>query len=587
MTEKICTKCLSVVTINDFYSKRNHCKKCVNTSAKKIMCEKCSKVIANYGFISENKKRWCKKCSEPEAVLLRNKCIVCHEVCASFGKLGTTKTQWCAKCAPPDSISFDKCIKCLITTACYGLPNEGRKRVWCAKCAPPEAISINKNCVKCLKHRRSFGYENKDAMWCSKCAPEGTINHKDKKCEICRKSEPKYGYISENKKRWCSKCAPEGTKDIKSKKCVICRIKHPSFGVEDKKYQWCVKCAPKNAIFTKYPKCIKCLKSYPSFGYPNDNKASWCSECSPNGSINIRNKVCDTCNTTATYGLCGMKPTKCAKHKEKNMIYLPKKQCIEKSCRNIASYGFNKMSIHCELHKNENEISLAENPCIKCGTLDILSDKQLCVSFCEMDEKFKQFKKYQKHDELHVLNLLTDNFYEEFQYNQLVDIICGRERPDFVFNFKNIRVIIEVDENGDRHGSDCSNLSKDENELNRMKNIFHSFFGGYTVFIRYNPDKYTSDSKINLSREKRGLILIKWIEKFKNMSNEDLKIMFNLHPLAVIYLFYNNYKESDSIKFINPLSDKFYSCIKCYGVSRSKLFYCNEEYDQHMEKCSR
>ena len=68
-------------------------------------------------------------------------------------------------------------------------------------------------------------------------------------------------------------------------------------------------------------------------------------------------------------------------------------------------------------------------------------------------------------------------------YDKMIDHgVCGKERPDFIFDCQIHMIVIEVDEH-QHEGYIC------ECEQTRMINIGQAL-GIKTLFIRYNPDKY-------------------------------------------------------------------------------------------------
>jgi len=81
------------------------------------------------------------------------------------------------------------------------------------------------------------------------------------------------------------------------------------------------------------------------------------------------------------------------------------------------------------------------------------------------------------------LNATTIAGYKYVSYDRVIDDgVCGKERPDFLFEAWSHYVVLEVDEN--QH--------KDRQELcecTRMVNISQGL-GMPTVFVRYNPDEY-------------------------------------------------------------------------------------------------
>jgi hypothetical protein len=74
--------------------------------------------------------------------------------------------------------------------------------------------------------------------------------------------------------------------------------------------------------------------------------------------------------------------------------------------------------------------------------------------------------------------------------------VCGKERPDRVYDFGDKIVILECDEHQHK---DRQCLC----EQTRMINIGQSFGGVPVYFIRWNPDEYSTDKKTQDSLKKR------------------------------------------------------------------------------------
>jgi len=248
--------------------------------------------------------------------------------------------------------------------------------------------------------------------------------------------------------------------------------------------------------------------------------------------VDIKNPKCITinCNTQAWYGIPGLNPTMCAKHRTENMISNPCSKCKKENCKQPAIYGI-KIPIHCETHKNDNEINLIETRCKKCGLLDVCIDG-LCINTCsDSDKIIDEMKRRKKVKELRILNMLKNEFGEPHEYNKRVSSKCGgknSEEKEFGYDYGSHKLYIEVDEN--QHRSYC-----ELGEINRMKNIYMDDGGIPIIFLRYNPDNYqTNGKKQNTSQQKREAELIKWIKYYQTLDN------IQGNALSVQYLYYTN-----------------------------------------------
>ena len=114
--------------------------------------------------------------------------------------------------------------------------------------------------------------------------------------------------------------------------------------------------------------------------------------------------------------------------------------------------------------------------------------------------------------------------------------VCGKERPDRVFDFGDKIVVLECDEHQQRERQCVC-------EQSRMVNIGQSFGGTPVYFIRWNPDSYkTIDKKKQVPiKQRRTEVgkLLKCIEEGK----------YALPCGSLVYAFYMYYDKWD--EFVN------------------------------------
>jgi hypothetical protein len=109
--------------------------------------------------------------------------------------------------------------------------------------------------------------------------------------------------------------------------------------------------------------------------------------------------------------------------------------------------------------------------------------------------------------------------------------VCGKERPDRIYNFGDKVLDLEVDEHQHRdRACDC--------EQTRMVNIGQSFGGRPTYFIRFNPDDYSPENsrKLPESIEKRHKLLAELIKGIR-----DGKVELPNALVSAIYLYYDGW----------------------------------------------
>ena len=151
-----------------------------------------------------------------------------------------------------------------------------------------------------------------------------------------------------------------------------------------------------------------------------------------------------------------------------------------------------------------------------------------------------------KTKEYSVVNYITTQFpIENWIADKQISGGCSKRRPDLLLDLLTKVVIIEVDEN--QHiDYDCSCENKRIMELSQ--DVGHRPI----IFIRFNPDEYTSDGKTVTScwsNNKRGICTIKktkqreWNDRLSALSQ---CVDYWLHPenipdktVEIIQLFYD------------------------------------------------
>lgn len=397
---------------------------------------------------------------------------------------------------------------------------------------------VNPNIKTCMGENCNiqpvFNYKNeKQGLYCFSHRKENMINVRDinKKCLDCDIGAT-YNYVNESNAIYCSKHSKENMVKIHKKTCQEedCDI-GPTYNYKDKTDPlYCKKHKLKDMIDISHDKCKECDKR-PNYNYESEKKGLYCKTHRLQTMIDVVHPKCTKCSLRPYYGIPGNKAIVCSQHKESKMIASPKTRCISEKCKEIAIYGIGKTQLHCENHKEEDEINLIENECNKCKLPNILNSSELCC-YCDPENgiKVKLSKQYQVRD-----YLLAKN-YKYISSDKVIDNSdCGKERPDFLFDCGTHYIVVEIDEN--QHNDRISNC-----EITRMKNISSSL-GMQTLFIRYNPDVYKFGHKnLNPNFNKRITDLEDFLNYYMKIDVEELN---NMGYLSVIYLCYNNYIKQD------------------------------------------
>ena len=264
-----------------------------------------------------------------------------------------------------------------------------------------------------------------------------------------------------------------------------------------------------------------------SFNY-SGLKPLYCGTHKETGMKNVTVKYCikKNCKITATFGYPGNFSQFCAGHHLVGTLFSPSKRCIIKNCNELALFG-KKNHVYCEQHRQDGDINFVERICKKCNLLAIVDENEIC-KYCNPKRwgvirlaKQKEVEALFKKEQLEYSS--TDKTIE--------NRICGDERPDFVFEGASHFVIVEVDE--DQHKSRAC-----ECEQTRMVNVSQSL-GMPTIFLRYNPDRYTVNGKCqDTTRASRHKTLINWLTKLLILEPAELE---EHGFLSVLHLYFDNF----------------------------------------------
>ena len=318
--------------------------------------------------------------------------------------------------------------------------------------------------------------------------------------------------------------------------------------------------------------CVECEK-YASYNVVGE-KPAYCGEHRKEGMVNVMTRsVCKEagCNKIKKYGICGGKAGYCGEHRKEGMVNISAKRCIIDGCELHASYGVARPE-YCNVHKKEGMKNLQVKYCSKDGCNKQISyDKdgnRLTVCSRHNSNKVKKPVKvkkgcnscglkmkldkqgqceYCRPSTFKAVRLAKQNALMEYlDARELVGSgtdkvveggMCGKERPDRVFDFGDKIVILECDENQHKERErDC--------ELTRMKNIGQMFGGTPVYFIRWNPDGYTCSEmvaeKVGMRHKRVGDLLL-------SISEGCAKLPSAL--VAAHYMYYDGWSHCDDLKW--------------------------------------
>lgn len=435
-------------------------------------------------------------------------------------------------------------INCNIFNAIFGIKGEGK--YFCLTHKTSEMIDLkNKRCkYEGCKSQPAFNIKGGTAIMCSKHKTENMINVKHKRCEYegCNSINPIFD-IKGGKGRYCVKHRLSKMIDVKNKKCNYKDCdSQPCFDVKGGKGIYCFKHKKDGMIDVKNLLCeYEGCNIRPNFNIIGSKKGKYCSIHKKPDMIDLINKRCihKDCDVCAIYGKPGFPKSHCYKHRITGMIRRSNCKCM--LCKEPAIYGSNWIAKHCELHKIANEINLIESPCSNCGLINILDNNNLC-EFCNPELFTRAYLAKQNA----LMNYLdARNLKGNTTDKTIENGICGKERPDRVYDFGDKIIILECDEN-QHYQRDCSC------EQIRMVNIGQSYGGIPVYFIRWNPDNYSTQND-----KKRPEIITKRYKILGDLINS-IQIRKTLLPNALVsalYMYYDGWQSLSNEKWhiITPI----------------------------------
>ena len=377
----------------------------------------------------------------------------------------------------------------------------------------------------------TFSIKSHQAQYCyiHKTAEMIDVRHERCKYNGCD-LHPSFD-IKGGKGKFCKAHKTTEMSNVRYKRCEHneCNL-NPVFDIKDGKGKFCKIHKTVEMIDVRHKRCEhNGCNLQPIFDIKG-GKGKFCKTHKTIEMIDVKNKRCehDGCNLRPSFGKPGLKVSHCSKHKQKGMIRKSNAKCI--NCNELAIWGINWIPIHCEIHKSINEQNYVEQPCSSCKLMYILDKDNKCEN-CN-PESFKSARLAKQNALMHYLD--ANNLKGDTTDIAINNGICGKERPDRVYDFGDKIIILECDEN-QHQDRQCVC------EQTRMVNIGQSFGGIPVYFIRWNPDDYNpkNDNKNPEEISKR----------YKLVGNLITDIKVNKHklPNALVSVLYMYYDEWDSL----------------------------------------
>lgn len=228
--------------------------------------------------------------------------------------------------------------------------------------------------------------------------------------------------------------------------------------------------------FRKQPTCAICDQP-PTYG--ENKKATRCVDHKTPGQYQVYHHYCkaDGCKQEASHSdtKIGGKKLYCIEHGPHFGCKYDLKHvtCTFGECVLQASFGINSR-VHCKRHALPGETPIGTLVCEKCKSFAMSRGKTLCL-YCDPEPRRRK-------KELSVREyFLSIAMLSVFVHDTSLED-C-RFRPDFLFEFNDYCLVVEVDEY-------CHRSYSDIQELYRM-NAIQKALRKRTVFIRFNLDNYT------------------------------------------------------------------------------------------------
>ena len=506
----------------------------VNIKHKQCEHEGCNSLSTVFD-IKGGKGRFCSKHKTAEMVDVKNKRCE-HEGCNSLSTVFDIKGgkgRFCSKHKTAEMVNV-KSKRCEYKGCNYGpgFDIKGGKGRFCILHKTAEMVDVkSKRCEYkgCESIGPCFGMKGGKGRFCILHKTAEMVDVKHKRCEYegCE-FRPVFD-IKGGKGRFCISHKMAEMIDVVSKICEWdgCKF-NATFNIKGGKRRFCAK--HKTSVMVDVTRKQLCQQegciSRPYFDIIG-GKGHFCGKHKTAEMVNVQSKRCEyeECKTSVRYGKPGHQTSHCAKHRQPGMIRRPNAKCV--SCKELAIWGTNWIPKHCEAHKTADDENLLEHPCISCNLMYILDKENKCEN-CnpELFATARLAKQNALMDYLDARDLKGSSTDTTVDHG-----VCGKERPDRVYDFGDKIVVLECDEH--QH-QDRQCLC----EQTRMVNIGQSFGGLPVYFIRWNPDDYSPENNRKNPEElaKRYKLvgdLIRDIKKEKHILPKAL--------VSAIYLYYDGW----------------------------------------------
>lgn len=380
------------------------------------------------------------------------------------------------------------------------------------------------------EHEASFGEKEGKVKHCYAHKADDEISLKNKLCVFKNcKTNATFG-LPGGKRNHCKQHAENAEVSLTRKKCVVANCnERPLFAKPPNPPRHCLTHKQtdeinvrRNRNLCKFPDCIFLA----SFGKSGE-KPIHCKKHHTVEEFNVCKRTCTDCSKCPSFGLPEGRIMHCKDHKTDREVNLISKMCAVANCPRQATFAaFGNRPVHCGIHQLQGEIyAQCKSICDTCNSPFHAQGNYKNATLChycrdgyQIGFKEKQVLKFLKKSK--TLNKFTHN-----RESADSKTVCGKYRPDFVYDFQTHMVIVECDEFQHKsYDPDCENV--------RMQNIVYGI-GLPCVFIRWNPDDYSINGvKQEVSWKNRIKKLVNTIKTHSKIIPKDM--------LQIVYLYYDN-----------------------------------------------
>lgn len=506
----------------------------INVNVRRCQHDGCTDP-ARYA-VAGAKATWCHQHREPGAVdVYARRCTT--EGCNTepvYGWEGQ-RAEACARHAREGMVNVKarRCQHPGCHTQPSFAPTPTQSAVFCAKHKTAGFVDVvSRLCEKqgCSTNA-TFGFEDDIHRWCKKHGePRGAVDVKNQRCEFlgCH-TQPSFGASRHEPARFCVKHKEPTMVDVRSIRCHGCQQQRAKFGTTSGAATHCYQCKSPNMsvshpMFCEFHSCI----GKAMFGFEHGSP-QLCSQHKLTGMVDLVNSVCDVCDRYAPYGFPGQGRSRCSQHRQPGMLQRPNGVCVTcpRAIRTPATHGV-RFALHCADHAEEEERNLTERPCVSCNLTFVLDETGHCeLCHPRVAERAVLVKQRQLFAFLN-----SEGFLGTQTDRQVAGGVCGKERPDRVYETLDRIIVVECDEHQHRERPPTC-------EHARMVNVSQAFGGRPVLWIRYNPDAYrpVSTEEALYGRPHRMQTLLRVLKHA--LDSGDRPAAF----VQVLYLYYDGWQE--------------------------------------------